>query len=221
MMGLKLTLDAAPSDDIKPFYKEQDGKWILDMDDQVVPASKLTEVETKLGEFRNNNITLKQQLEAATKTSLKDKRPDEIDVNAILETHVSEMKQNYETKLSELTEESTKLKGHLEKVVLSDSVKTVATEYGVHPSALPDVLNRAKEMFVVVDGQAVPRDKKLDKEGKQYTIQTWLTSLTESAPHLFSPSRGSGSQRPVKGAAPVGEVTGINRIAQGLRNLSK
>lgn len=219
-MGLKYELTEAPAEDIKPFYKEQDGKFILDVEG-AVPETKLRETETKLAEFRTNNVTLKQQIEAATNTSLKDKKPADIDVEQILQTHVSELKTNYETQVTTLADQKKQLEAHLERVVLSDSVKEAAIKYGVQDSALPDVLNRAREAFTVKDGEAVLKDKKLDKEGKQYTVSSWIQSLSESAPHLFAQSRGSGSQKPVKGMPAQGELSAVDKIAKGLRDRNK
>lgn len=219
-MGLKYELTEAPPEELKSLYKETNGKFVLDVEG-VVPQTKLQEVEVKLTEFRNNNVTLKQQLEAAVGTSLKGKQPSEINVEQILEQHVAEMRTNYETKVNTLTQSNATLQGHLERVVLSDSVKTAATEYGVLPSALPDVLNRAKEMFEVHDGQAVSKEKKLDKDGKPYSVQSWIQSLSDGAPHLFAQSRGSGSQTPIRGKLPTAELKGVDLIAKGLRDRSK
>lgn len=209
-MGLKYELTEAPSEELKALYKEKDGKYVLDVEG-VVP-------QAKLDEFRTNNVSLKEQLEKLTKTPLNNVDPKTINVDEILEKHVKDMKSNYDGQVKTISEENAALKGHLERVVLSDSVKTAASEYGVLPSALPDVLNRAKEMFIVKDGVAIPKDKTADKEGKPYTVTSWITSLNDSAPHLFAPSRGSGSQPPVRGKPPIGELTGIDRIAKGFKD---
>jgi hypothetical protein len=219
-MGLKLELEQAPEESIKGFYKEVNGKFVLDVEG-AVPVTKLKETEAKLEEFRTNNITLKQQLETVTKTPLKDVPTSQINVEQILEKHVSEMKTAYESQVQTLAQQKAELEGHLERVVLSDSVKDAAIKYGVHESALPDVMNRAKEVFTVQAGKAVPKEKKVDKAGNPYGIESWLQSLNETAPHLFAQSRGSGSQRPVKGPIPQGTVHGVDRIAQGLKNLRK
>jgi len=212
-MGLKYELTEAPEESVASFYKEQDGKWLLDAEG-VVPESKFKEAETKLGEFRNNNIQLKQKLEEVTKTSLKDVKPSDIDVEQAVEKRVADMK----TENSTLAQQKAQLEAHLERVVLSDSVKDAAIKYGVQESALQDVMNRAKEVFTVKDGVAVLKEAKVDKDGKPYQVTTWIQSLSESAPHLFGQSRGSGSQKTVKGSFSNTEVSGISRIAQGLKN---
>lgn len=212
---LDMVLETTPADNVIAFYKEDNGKWLLQVAG-AVPQAKLTEVEGKVTEFRTNNIALKKQVEDLSKAA-----PNAGDIEKIVETRVSEMKTNYENQIVTLTSEKVALSTNLERVVLSDSVKTAATEYGVLPSALPDVLARAKEMFVVENGNAVPKDKKVDKDGKQFTVNTWITSLTESAGHLFAQSRGSGAFKPTKGSSTQQPKSSIDKISAGLASRNK
>lgn len=214
-MALAYELTEAPGAEVAGFYKEVDGKYVLDVEG-VVPESKFKESETKLSEFRNNNITLKQQLEKVTQTPLNNTPVQQIDVEAAIEARIGEMKSHYSTQVTTLETEKKQLAEHLERVVLSDSVKEAALKYGVHESALPDVLNRAKETFTVADGKAVSKTKAVDKEGKPLEVSSWIHNLSETAPHLFAPSRGSGAQRTVKGGQPVSERTSAEKIAAGL-----
>lgn len=217
---LKYELTDAPAEEVASFYEQAGDKWVLKVEG-VVPATKVVELESKVAEFRNNNIVLKQQLEQVVKTPLKDVDPKSLNVEEILAKHVEEMKKNYDDKITQLAEEKTKLSAHLERVVLSDTVKSVAGEYGVVPSAVDDVLNRAREAFIVQDGVAVPRESKLDKDGKPYTVKSWMNSLAESAPHLFGTSRGSGSTKSVRGAPIVGERSAKEKISAGLAQLRR
>jgi hypothetical protein len=212
---LDYILETAPAAEVASFYKEDAGKWVLQVAG-VVPQTKFAEVEGKVSEFRTNNIALKKQVEDLSKAA-----PNASDIEKIVETRVSEMKNHYETQLTTLTQEKTTLSTNLERVVLSDSVKTAATEYGVLPSALPDVLARAKEMFVVENGTAVPKDKSVDKTGKTYTVSSWITSLTESAGHLFAPSRGSGSFKPTRGSNVPQVKSTVDKISAGLASRNK
>ncbi len=212
---LEMILDAAPAAEVAAFYKEDAGKWVLQVAG-AVPQAKFAEVEGKVSEFRTNNIALKKQVEDLSKAA-----PNAQDIDKIVETRVSEMKTNYDTQISSLMTEKVNLTTSLERVVLSDSVKTAATEYGVLPSALPDVLARAKEMFVVQDGQAIPKDKKVDKDGKMFTVNTWITSLTESASHLFAQSRGAGSFKPTRGTSIAPAKSALDKISSGLASRTK
>lgn len=214
-MELEFELAAEPIAEVASFYKQDGAKWVLQVKG-AVPQAKLAEVEGKVSEFRTNNIALKKQVEDLSKAA-----PNATDIEKIVETRVSEMKANYETQITTLSQEKIALSTNLERVVLSDSVKTAATEYGVLPSALPDVLARAKEMFAVENGTAVPKDKKVDKDGKTFTINTWITSLTENAGHLFAQSRGSGSFKPTKGSNVQQTRTAKDKISAGLASRNK
>ena len=202
------------AEELKPFYKQVEGKYVLDVEG-AVPETAFKQVQTraqeldaKVAEFRSNNIALKQQLEQAGKK--------EVDIDALLEPRVTEMKTNYTRQIDELSKTKSQLEQHLERVVLSDSVKAAAIKYGVLDTALTDVLGRARETFTVKDGAAVSKDNALDKDGKPLTVDVWLTKLTESAPHLFAPSRGSGAQRPVSGVNQKPTMSSIDKIAAGL-----
>lgn len=212
---LEYELSTEPAAEVASFYKQDGAKWVLQVAG-VVPQAKLAEVEGKVSEFRTNNIALKKQVEELSKAA-----PNANDIEKIVETRVSEMKSNYDSQITALTNEKVQLSTNLERVVLSDAVKTAATEYGVLPSALPDVLARAKEMFVVENGTAVPKDKKVDKDGKTFTVNTWITSLTETASHLFAQSRGSGSFKPVKGSPTQQVKTSTEKISAGLASRNK
>jgi hypothetical protein len=212
---LDYILETEPAAEVASFYKQDGNKWVLQVAG-VVPQAKLAEVEGKVSEFRTNNIALKKQVEDLSKAA-----PNATDIEKIVETRVSEMKTNFESQINMLTQEKTTLSTNLERVVLSDSVKTAATEYGVLPSALPDVLARAKEMFVVENGTAVPKDKSVDKTGKTYTVNSWITSLTESAGHLFAPSRGSGSFKPTRGSSTQPARTSTEKISAALASRNK
>lgn len=201
---------------LEAHYKQVDGKFVLDVEG-VVPQTQFaqvqtraTELESKVAEFRTNNISLKQQLEAAGK--------QQVDIDALLEPRVAEMKQNYTSQIESLNTTKAQLEQHLERVLLSDGVKDAAIKYGVLETALPDVIARARETFTIKDGVAAPKTKAVDKEGKPLTVQGWITSLTESAPHLFAPSRGTGAQRPVSGVTQKPSMSPVDKIAAGLAN---
>lgn len=213
-MALQYILDQEPAEEVKSFYKATDtGTYVLDVAG-VVPVDQLHQVETKfkdadtkLREFRENNIALRKELETKSGTGL--------NIEALLETHVAEMKSNFTTQIQTLSTEKAQLQEYLERVVLSDGVKEAAIKYGVLESALPDVLSRAKETFTVKDGKPVPKDKLFDKEGNPLGVTGWIQSLAEQAPHLFAQSRGSGAQKTVRGGQVV-ERTAAEKIAAGL-----
>ena len=214
-MALPYEIAGEPAEEVKAFYKQSEsGTFVLDVEG-VVPVTKFQEVETKfketdskLKEFRENNITLRKELEQKAGTG--------VNIETLLETHVAELKTNYSSQLNALSEQKNALEQHLERVVLSDGVKEAAIKYGVLESALPDVLSRAKETFVVKDGKPTPKDKLIDKEGNPMGVTNWIQALAETAPHLFAQSRGSGAQKPIKGAGVQRERSTDDKIAAGL-----
>lgn len=214
-MSLEFYVSEVPEGQ-EQFYKEVDGGYELDVID-VIPLNKYKEIEskvkdldTKLGEFRTNNIQLKQQLEKAAGT----------DINVLVEeqvqTKVSEMKKH----LDIMGEQIKQKDAQLEQVILSDGVKDAAIKYGVLDSAIPDVLNRAKETFMVKDGKAISKTKGIDKEGNQLNITSWIQQLSEGAPHLFAKSSGAGAQRSKGGSVPS-NLSANEKIGLGLANYKK
>ena len=213
-MSLELFVTQVPEGQ-ENLYKQTDNGYVLDIAGEVVPASKLSEVQTKLDEFRTNNISLMKQLETV-KTNTK----PTVDVT-------SEVEREVQTRLADLVKEKEALASvvkekdaQLEQVILSDGVKEAALKYGVHESAVQDVLNRARENFAVKDGKAVHKSKAVDGEGKELTIQSWIQNLAEAAPHLFVRSSGAGAIKPKHGSVSP-NLSSMDKISAGLSKLNK
>jgi hypothetical protein len=206
---------------LESYYKEDNDGYVLDVkgavDTSAVDALKTEaeEYKSKVKEFREHNIKLRQQVEQAS-TSTGDDPPPNID--ELINDAVSEMR----SEMDKINSERNTLMSQLEEVVLSDRVKDIAIRHGVHETALPDVVTRAKGVFTVKDGKPVPADKKSrDESGELYTPETWLKKLEEDAPHLFKSSSGSGAHRPVngaRGAEPA--LSSTQKIAAGLGSMS-
>jgi len=219
-MALPYETAEQPAEEVKAYYKQSEsGTYVLDVEG-VVPVAKLqevttkfTETEGKLKEFRENNIALRKELEQKAGTG--------VNIETLLETHVAELKTNYSSQLNALSEQKNALEQHLERVVLSDGVKEAAIKYGVLESALPDVLARAKETFAVKEGKPVPKTKLIDKEGNPMGVTNWIQALSETAPHLFAQSRGSGAQKTIKAGPVQHEKSASEKIAAGLANRRK
>lgn len=68
---------------------------------------------------------------------------------------------------------------------------------GAEPAALPDILNRAKSVFVIDnEGKIIPKDGEAIIYGADgstpMTPAEWLGGLKEKAPHFFKSSTGGG-----------------------------
>jgi len=214
---LEMKVEAVPAG-LEDHYIEQDGMYILDVsgiDDSELVTTKdeLTKIKTKLSEFRRTNENLMKQIKNSGGNVDDDFQVD-------IESAINEALKPIKDKNDHLMEENFKLQSTLEEVVLSDKVKDIAIKHGVFESALSDVVSRARNVFTVKDGKTVPKDKKnsRDADGNVIDPEKWITTLSESAPHLFKPSNGSGAVRPMNGQVQH-ERSAVNKIADGLKKL--
>jgi hypothetical protein len=196
----------------------------------------------KLDQFRSNNVKLMKE-----KESLESKYADvDMDQYAELLTKHNEQKDKKlidSGKIDELFEEKTKrlredhnkytktlqeenevYKRQLEGLMIDAAVRDNAIKNGVASTAIDDVLLRAKAVFKLKEGQAVPYDaegnvKFSNGSSNPMSVEEWVKGLSGLAPHLFSPSTGSGSQHGVKGSAGNNTVTrdafdGMSQLAR-------
>jgi hypothetical protein len=89
-----------------------------------------------------------------------------------------------------------KAQSQIRDLIIDQQVTTgFISEKGLE-SAVPDVVLRAKTAFKIEDGQPIARDSDGEiirgKDGP-ITINEWIQSLKESAPHLFPSSQGAGA----------------------------
>ena len=92
-------------------------------------------------------------------------------------------------------------------------VLAVASKFGVRAAALPDLTNRARQIFRMIDGELRPvqRDGKspvLGADGANaISFEEWDTRQVAEAPHLFESNAGGGAtgSTPGSGAAPTGK----------------
>lgn len=176
----------------------------------------------RVSEFRENNIKLKQQgekdqtviddltlkLETANKGSDKDKIASLVEEGIGKRTEA--MQKEHKTSLDEMTGRATKSEGALNSMLVGDAVQREAIAAGVKDTALEDVLTRAKKVFRVADGKAVPYDGEdviYGKDGKTpMSVKDWLAGQAGTAPHLFKESKGGGADNKNKGGGATGKT---------------
>ena len=174
-------------------------------------------LKTKLDEFRSNNVTLlKKQEELETKFNgidldsyndmiqqardLKDKKLiDEGKIDELLEERTKSMREEHNNALEGMKGEQSSLTKKLEHLLIDNAVRDSALKAGVVDTAIDDVVLRSQSIFSVKEGQAVPHDKDGNiifgnGNSDPMSVNEWVKGLTESAPHLFNASTGSGSQ---------------------------
>ena len=98
-------------------------------------------------------------------------------------------------KLEALTKENLTAKEQVKTLLIDSSIVSEFISQGGSKDAIEDIKYRAKAVFDVEDGVAVPRNDKgellVGKTGTM-TQQEWVANLKETAKHLFSPSQGAG-----------------------------
>lgn len=215
---------------LRSYYAQGgDGAYYLQVEGAVA--------KERLDEFRNNNVTLQQQLEAfkgldPTKVAemLENERKiaekkliDAGDIEGLVNQRVSTMKTTYDTQVNDLQGKLSTTTRQLEVLLIDNSVREQATKLGVAPTAVDDVLLRAKTVFKVEEGRPVAKDAQgnviYGKDGQtSLGLGEWIGGLKEQAPHLFGPSAGSGSNNNNRGGAPdKTNMSASQKIAAGMQ----
>lgn len=220
------SLDKAP-EAVRSLYVQQGDKFVLDVDG-VVP-------KTKLDEFRNNNVELLKQLDKfkdvdpvkykellGIQVQLDEKKLIEAGkIDEVVAQRVDAMKKDYDNKLSDAEKAKQTMSRQLETLLIDNTVRDEAIKNGVIPSAVDDVLLRAKTVFTIKDGEPVA----LDKDGKVIygkdgttpkKIGEWLAELKTTATHLFPGSSGVGTKGSGGQGAGSANLSSIGKISAGL-----
>lgn len=237
-MPLKFQVDSIDEveEGLRTHYTEKDGKFFLQVDGAVSKA--------KLDEFRNNNIELMKRLEPfkdiqdiedfkarqsvdmdeyqrLKADALKGAKLTQADVDNMVNDRVKTMKAQFDAELNSTKETLSIANRQLESLLIDSGIQAAAIEGGIKSTAIPDAILRAKQVFKVKDGAAIPYDKNNNvlygADGETpMSIQEWVKNLRGSAPHLFDPSVGSGT-RP-KGHAGTGasNLSSLQKIRAGL-----
>jgi hypothetical protein len=200
--------DQIPSDH-QAFYTERDGAFVLN-------AEGIVE-KSRLDEFRQQNITLKNKLDELTtrfdgidpdhvRAQLEEKRRLEEaqalkagEFEKILESRSKALKSDFEKQLSTVVSERDTLNSKLTDIQINQGVIIAGTKRGLRSSAIPDITARARNTFKLVNG--VPRafepDGSTVRAGRDgvtpMTIEEWIDSQVSDAPHLFESNAGSGA----------------------------
>jgi hypothetical protein len=229
-MALKLkvkTLDELP-EQTRTLYKESDSRdgFVLDVEG-AVPSGQLDE-------FRNSNIALRKQLESFKDVDVEEYRSLKAKL-AELEGQTGKEKQQtreeMQKQIDALNKKAVKdaddLKTQIaqrdttiQTLMIDKEVSLQASEVGVRPEALIDVIQRAKSVFRLQNGVVVafrPDGEKWYSEstGDILKIAEWFKLLVKDAPHLFKESQGSGATGGATGGKKM--VTGENPFKTGNR----
>jgi len=190
------------------FYVERDGAWLLDADGVVS--------QSKLDEFRQNNITLTNQLKKfegidpdAVRQLADEKRKLEeaaqIKAGEVDKVVAARLKAELDKVHAPVLAERDALHGRLTAIQIDQAVVSEATKRGLRPTAIPDITSRARTTFKLVNGVPQAFDGDAPRFGKDgtspETLAEWVDALVSSAPHLFEANAGSGAAGSGSGGA--------------------
>jgi hypothetical protein len=227
------TLEEVP-EAFRENYEKQDGKYVLQVDGMVPKA--------KVDEFRQTNIDLRQELDEV-KDKYKGVDVEEIDT---LRDRVNELEQKRSTKEKDFEKEldakvkaateplakekdaalkrAESLESDLAKVKIDNALREAGTQLGIRATAMEDLISRGQKLFRMEEGKVIPYDENGDKVYSQTTGELlspsqFVERLTEQAPHLFEPNKGTGTSGDGKGGSG-GQSRGINPWKKDTWNLT-
>ena len=212
--------------ELKPFYVERDGAWLLDSE--------------RNEELRQTNITVMKERDALLKrfegidpeavrqlADEKRKLEEAAQLKAgefekVLEARtkaaVTATEQKFAPKLAELDT----VNGRLSALLIDQAVVTEATKRGMRPTALMDITARARTTFKLVNGVPQAFDGDVPRYGRDgtspLTLAEWVDALVSDAPHLFEANAGGGAA----GSGSRGAGSGVvNPWSEKTRNLTE
>jgi hypothetical protein len=242
-MALKAVLESLDGlpEGVAGLYVEQDGKFILDLDEEALKqhpntgpltraltrereraaeASKaLKALEDKYGDL--DPEAAREAIEAAREAGDKNLM-DEGKIDELITQRTERMRKDFEKQiqakdaaLEETASQLTATNGKLADVTIFDAVKDAALGKGARKEALTDITNRAREIWRLENGAPLARkgdDVLYGKSGEALTIGEWVESLSSEASYLFEPNRG--------GSADGGDRGGEARSSGGIKLIS-
>ena len=213
---------------VRGLYKQDGDEFVLDAEG-IVPKERLDE-------FRENNITLQKQLE-----KLKDIDPAKYrelselqrqveegqllkagKIDEVVNSRVTAMKRSLEEERDGYKTRAETSEAQLSVLLIDSAVRNEALKLGVVNTALDDVVLRARTVYKMKDGAAVPHNDKgevvFGKDGKTpMPMGDWVVALKKTAPHLFANSQGGGAGGGGRtGTTDLSKASAVDKITMGL-----
>lgn len=220
------TLDDIPEAS-RTLYKESDGEFVLDIEGGVVPKGEADG-------FKNTAFGLRKELEKykdvdpeeyrALKDKLKEMEgqtgKEKQQTKEEMQRQIDAMKTSAEKAAKDLQAQIESRDVTIQTLMIDKEVSLQASEVGVRPEALIDVIQRAKAIFKLENGVVVAYKGNGDKwysdaTGEILKIGEWFKVLVKDAPHLFKESQGTGSTGGATGGKQ--KMTGDNPWKTGNR----
>lgn len=142
-------------------------------------------------------------------------------VDEVVNRRTQRMRDSYQSKLDEynakLNEKDTSfksLKSQYDNVLIDNAIRDAATRDGVIPTAIDDIIMRARQHFQVDNDRLVSvdpdtKDVRLGADGKTpYSPSDFMADLKAKAPH-FWPSSSGGGYSPGSGSNSTADLQHI------------
>jgi hypothetical protein len=217
--------------ELKSFYVERDGVWLLDSErNEELRQTNITvmkERDALLKRFEGIDPEEVRSLRSAAQQMEEAKRKleEEAQLKAgefekVLEARTkaaaAEVEKKYEPKLAELDAAT----GRLSAMLIDDAVIAEATKRGLRATALPDLKARARHTFKLVGGEPQAFDGEVPRLGRDgtspMTLAEWVDALVSDAPHLFEANAGGGAA----GSGPGGAAGSQRSVKNPFRKES-
>jgi len=216
--------------ELKSFYVERDGAWLLDSERneelRLTNVTVMKERDALLKRFDGIDPDDVRSLRTATMKMEEEKRKLEeaaqLKAGEFEKVLAARLKEFQDKNLTPLQARAEAAEKRLAVVMIDDAVRDAALKRGVIPSALPDVMARARGALRLVDGQVRVYDGEnlvLGKDGVTPMISAeWVEALVSDAPHLFQANAGGGAA----GSGSRGAGSGVvNPWNEKTRNLTE
>jgi len=208
--------------ELKSFYLERDGAWLLDSE--------------RNEELRQTNITVMKERDAllkkfdgidpeAVRALAEEKRKLEEaallkagEFEKVLAARLADQAKQFAPKLAELDA----MTGRFSAMFIDDAVVAEATKRGLRATAMPDLKARARATFRLVGNVPQAFDGETLRVGPDgvtpLSVAEWVGGLVSDAPHFFEANAGGGAA----GSGSRGVVNGgVNPWNEKTKNLTE
>jgi len=235
MPPIEKTVDSLEglNEEIAGLYKQgDDGKYHLSIPG-FVPKEKVDEFRNsatsalkQLDEFKQKygDLDPEKAREALAKAEELEKKKliDAGKVDELIGQEVKKVAEKNQKVIEELNSKLQEREETLKKLLIDKEVTAIGAELNVWPQALADLTTRVRSQADIHDGKAVVigEDGKpvYGANGELKTLKELITEMKESAPHLFQPSGGGGSQGGQRRGGENRNLSAREKIAKGLEN---
>ena len=187
--------------EVKNLYVERDGAWHLD-----------AEANPKVDELRQNNVNLLKEIatwkqrftgidpEAVRKLAEEKRQLEEaaqLKAGEFDKVLAARLKEHDEKRYTPVLARAEAAERQLTVLMIDNTVRDEALKRGLRPTAVPDLLARARTSLRLVGGVVQVFDGETVRMGKDgitpMNSAEWVEALGTDAPHLFDANAGGGA----------------------------